>query len=484
MLAACNHGSSGPAPLRISSQLPPPNSIVSPDSTVSVAFDRAPDPATLTADAFTVQDAAGSLAGSLAYVATSRTWTWTPDDELPRGVTLTASVAGTVRSSDGAPLPGASTWSFAVSEGVPGALQLVRAGAVVTSIHAARYERDRARIAARNECWELGPSGPGPSEPTPFGNIVQWHVDASGGASALGSLLGPPETTTFAFNRRAASGGWGMPRALSQPFYTITDLRLHGNERGDVLLHVVFGQLPATWREHRVYFASGAVPTQWYESAPQLLAANETMVAAIDSGGRFATLCNDDDYVIVQRHDPALGPVATFTVYEPFARAETLVASADGTLRAVWHVPGRARQAVSLPGQGFAPPTDVPVGILSGCAWRSSPLGDAVGWQGLWMVRFAAGAQQWTQVTLPRDPLAVAMSPRGEVVWLDFQLPNRWLLHRWRAGEAPDEPLLLAEVASAHTASRSGAVSIDGAGRVTVAFVPDVPGDLVAIVVE
>ena len=210
------------------------------------------------------------------------------------------------------------------------------------------------------------------------------------------------------------------------------------------------------------------------------------MVAAIDGGGRFAALRNDGDYVIAQRHDPALGTVATFTVgQDPFARAEALVASDDGTLRAVWHAPGRARQAVSLPGQGFAPPTDVPVVIPYECAWRSSPLGDVVGWQGLWMVRSAAGAQQWTQVTLPRDPLAVAMSPRGEVVWLDFELPNRWLLHRWRAGEAPDDPLLLlAEVTSGHTALRSGAVSIDGAGRVTIAFVPGVPGDLVAIVVE
>lgn len=485
LLVACSRGGGGAAVLRVTSQQPAPRSVVPPQTPVAIAFDRELDAATLAPDAFTVRDGAGPLPGSHAYDALSRTWTWTPDDELPRGALLTADVAPSVRGAGGEAL-GERSWSFRVRGGIAGPAQVVRPGAVAFGVFVERFGNERARLAAGGSAWQLGPLGPGAEELTPVASIARLHVDATGGATALGWLLTPPGSRVAGVAHRPAGGSWGLvvpnPLHLSPP---VTGLRLHGNAAGDVLVHATYAHPGASWSQHRFDQAFAGAPGAWFEPAPETLQADEGIAAALDESGRLAILRDDGDFVVARRYDPATNAVATFTVaQQAFARVETLAASGDGALRAVFHAPGVARQAFAPPGEGFGEPVDVPIGIPTGATWCAVPSGALAGWKERTIVRSGAGSADWESVTPADTPLAVAMSPRGEVVWLTFDLPDRWLLTRWRAGEDPDPPLPVASVASAFAADRSGAVSVDAAGRVTVAFVPGVPGDLVAVVVE
>ena len=77
-----------------------------------------------------------------------------------------------------------------------------------------------------------------------------------------------------------------------------------------------------------------------------------------------------------------------------------------------------------------------------------------------------------------------AISPRGDAVWLEFMGPERWLLTRWQSGCAPEPAVQVASLASGFAAQRAAGLSIDAGGRIEIALVPDLPGDLHLVVVE
>ncbi|HEX5052343.1 MAG TPA: Ig-like domain-containing protein [Planctomycetota bacterium] len=488
LLASCHGGGSDQPPaLRVASITPSPGSVVTPEVAVRVVFDRDPDPATLTSDALYVQDGSGVIAGSHSYDAETRTWTWTPDDELPRGAQVTAVIAESVKGVDRATLVGARSSTFVVRGGTAAAPVVLRSNIIANrGPGVGMFGRGSARIAAGSEAWELAAGGAGPAEVLPVVEVSALHVDAHGGAAALGTALGPIGSNLIGFTSRMPEGGWSGPSLIVHgPGATPQAVQLLGNDQGDVVLHAQYSAVPPGYTTHQLFWAAASSPQAWQWLPAMVLAPNETMVSSLDGVGRVATLRNTSDFVLAERHDPALGTMATYTVAQGhFLGVEVLVASADGTLRAIWHAPGTARQSFAAPGQGFEVPTDVPIAIPTGSNWRGAPTGAVVGWHGASLVRSEAGSTSWVQATAAAEPLAAAMSPRGELVFVYFQLPDRLMLQRWRAGEEIDAPMQVAAIASAPAAFRSADVAVDGAGRAVVVFLPDVPGDLVAVRVE
>ncbi len=486
VLVACNgSGSGGPAPLRVTSQSPAPGNIVAPDAAVRLVFDREPDLATLGVEALVVADAGGTIPGSHSYDNATRTWTWVADDELPRGTLLTAVVAESVRAVDRGGLLGLRSWSFRVQQAAPSAPLLVRDQAVATSgVFVGMHGRGNAFVAAGSELWELNGRIVGPGEPMPVVQAGSLHVDAQGHVAAAGGLLGPG-TAMAGFARRSPPGFWhSLTLIADDPAATLVGYRQLGNDRGDVLLHGMLGYPPAGYTRHHLRWANAGAPDNWHYLPEVLLQAGEDVFACLDERGFIATLRDDGDFVLAERHGPS-GAMAVYTVAQgPFLLVESLSTSADGHLRAIWHAPGSARQSFAAPDEGFAPATDVPVVIPTWSNWRSAPTGAIVGWHGTLAFRSEAGSAVWTQANLDDEPLAGTISPRGEAVFVHFRLPDQLMLQRWRAGEAIDAPVPIAVIPSAFNAQRRAAVAVDGAGRVVVVFVPDVPGDLVAIRVE
>lgn len=484
LVAACSNGSGGPAALRVTSQSPAPGSVAEADASVRLVFDRDPDVATLTADALVVNDASGPIAGSHAYDPATRTWTWTAQDELPRGALVTAVVAESVRTVDRAGLLGVRSWTFRVRQAAPSAPLAVRDGAVVTgALFVTLRQAGQAVVAAGPEMWWIDRDQVGFAEGTPVLQVGAMHVDDAGGVVVAGPMSGPGGAIAGCARRNATGLWYDVTAILDDPAASLVGYRLHGNGRGDALLHGLLGYPPASYTRHHLRRSARDV-LGWQDLPEVLLQAGDDALSCLDERGFVSTLRSEGDFVVAERHAPD-GTMATYTVASgPFLRVESLTTSADGTLRMLWHAPGRARQRLLVPGSSFGPATDVPVGIPSWSQWRSAPTGAVVGWNGTAAFRSEAGSSDWVQTTLAQEPLAAAISPRGEAVFVSFELPDQVLMVRWRAGELPDAPVPIAVIPSAFNAQRRAAVAVDGAGRVIVAFVPDVPGDLVAIRVQ
>jgi hypothetical protein len=96
---------------------------VSPSTAIKATFDEPVDPATVTAQTFTLQAAGGAaVAGAVSYDAPARTATFTPASALALGTTYTATVKGGaagVADLAGNRLAADKTWSFSTPPGCP-----------------------------------------------------------------------------------------------------------------------------------------------------------------------------------------------------------------------------------------------------------------------------------------------------------------------------------------------------------------------------
>lgn len=480
-LAACG-GSGGAAPLRAVA-VAPAGVDIDPSTAVSVTFDRDPDTATLRPAAFVVRDARGPLSGEYTYDAARREWRCTLPAGLPRGALVTASVDASVRSLDGAALA-ARSWSFAVRDAVPRAPVVVRTSVVASfGVHVAA-SAGRGLLLVGSEAWPLLDGVPGPVEPVITSASHQLRADSLGQYACAGSLLGPG-TALPTYARRTAGGAWGLLLGLPMPVgATLVGDQLLGNSRGDLLALRTFAQGPATWRQRSVAWLRAGSAVGWSSMPDWVQQADERCAVGLGEDGEVVLLRDDGEFVLCERRGGTAADRIDTLAQGPFLQVEMVQVAADGTVRAVWHAPGAAWQAVARRGEPFAAPTMVPVAVSTGTQWRLAADGTAFGWLGDRAVRSTAGAMAWQQLDLPREPIAVAISPRGEVVWLDFEGPDRWLLTRWRVGEDPLPAVPVAAVASAFAAQRFVGLAVDEGGRVEIAFVPDVPGDLRLVVVD
>ncbi|QEC50093.1 DUF4082 domain-containing protein [Baekduia soli] len=84
---------------------------------ITATFDRALDPASVTAQSFVLLDASNvTVAGTVAYDSTSRTASLTPTAALTPGASYTAQLTTAIRSSDGTPMANAVSWTFTTAD--------------------------------------------------------------------------------------------------------------------------------------------------------------------------------------------------------------------------------------------------------------------------------------------------------------------------------------------------------------------------------
>jgi len=82
---------------------------------VRATFRDAMDAATITASSFTLTDGAGQpVAATVGYAAATRTATLQPAHALAHGMTYTARLASTIRTTGGAALGADYVWHFTV----------------------------------------------------------------------------------------------------------------------------------------------------------------------------------------------------------------------------------------------------------------------------------------------------------------------------------------------------------------------------------
>src|SRR5205823_5349793 len=88
--------------------------------TVSAAFSRAMDPATITSASWTLKKPDGStVPATVAYDGTANTATLTPSAALAPATTYTAALDTTVKAADGTALAAPVSWSFTTLNAAP-----------------------------------------------------------------------------------------------------------------------------------------------------------------------------------------------------------------------------------------------------------------------------------------------------------------------------------------------------------------------------
>ena len=85
------------------------------NSKVAATFDKAMDPASINAAAFSVKQGATPVAGSVAYGSLGSTATFTPSVALPANTVFTATIATGSKDLSGNALASAYSWSFTTS---------------------------------------------------------------------------------------------------------------------------------------------------------------------------------------------------------------------------------------------------------------------------------------------------------------------------------------------------------------------------------
>lgn len=489
VFAACHGGggTSTPPTLGLTSSLPGAGAIAEPDTTVQVVFDRDADPATLTAAAFTVADFSGPLAGTAAYDAGARRWTWTPAQPLPRGAQLTVQLGAGVHGSAGEQLS-TSSWSFHVRAGIPAApveLDANLGSSGDDGVFAAMKGDGGGVVALRGSSWSVQPTTVSPLLPL-AGSVRGMHADASGEVAVL--TVSGTGTGVGVDVCRQVGTGWSCGAVTATGTAFITDAQLVGNEAGDLLVYLRTIETTSPTHGTVELFASrAATPTTW-ASVQQLVTSTTTLAPwrfALDGLGHAGVLWQDGT-LRVDVHDLANGATDSYPLAPgPYATMFTLAAARDGGLRALWNQPSlgnyERRRAPGATGFLQEAPVSSPAHYTS--QWRASASGAIAGWTGTTAFR-SETTGQWSTATLPSTPLAVAMSPRGEAVFLHFSLPDAWFLVRWRAGEAPDAPLPIATATSAFNALRDGALAVDASGVVLAALSVDATGPLLAVRVE
>ena len=489
----CSSDAAGGLPeyptIQILSQRPVPGGFADIDANVSITFGADPDPATLVPSNFTVSDAAGPLPGTLDYDDATRTWTWRPTRELPRGATLRAAIDTRVIVVPNAVLAPQFTWDFRVRPGQP--LPTVPVAANVISTVGDRvlaaFRRDgSAQLAAGGRSWRFTGTDVGQDEILQGGSARGIHVDAAGDIAVLVTDgVGP--NATVGLTRRGNNGIWSTAELVTNSGTAALQptARLEGNDNGDLMvqLHV---SVPGTQVLDQVHWSSGVSPGSWQEVPLPFSPIWFELRAAMDGSGNITTLHAEGSFLLAQRQDPGQSAAVTYTVAQvPAVRVGGLGVSAAGEARALFYEPGNVlRQRRAQPGLSFEPPTDVPLFVPAGTQWLTAPDGAIVGWNGNNLYRSESGSDEWRSAVLPQPALAVAISPRGEAVALVFELPDVWSIVRWRGGEPADAPVQIASALSQVVAQRHGGVAVDASGRVVAAFTASSTQPLMAVLVE
>ncbi|MCA8949140.1 MAG: hypothetical protein KDE27_06545 [Planctomycetes bacterium] len=471
-------------------QLPAPGDTVGVDSTVSVVFGADPDPATLSEAGFTVSDFAGTLPGVLDYDAGTRTWTWTPTRQLPRGAMLTARIGRAVGTIDGAVVADGFAWSFRVRAGEPGTTATIATNVPWNGsdpVLAAFLRDGRPLVAIGQLAWTVGQGGPDPAEPLLGGRARGLCVDAAGNAVALMSDSVGAHAALQAVRRQEA-GNWSQPEWIADTgSATLLDYGgFLGNDAGHLLVHQRV-QAASLVVDRAFWCApSGAAPGTWQAlPLPDSRLAYE-LRAGLDGFGRVVTLHSDGTYVIVQQQEPGLlGVRENVLAQVPGTRIAGLGVDDGGTIRAVWTEIGQVtRQRRSVSGLAFGPETTQPIVVPSNVRTLTAPTGAMRAWRDRDVYRSEGASDVWVAGELEQLPVALALSPRGEAAMLIFELPDVWSLVRWQPNEGLTAPIQIAAVPSPVSAPRDGGLAFDAVGRVYVAFRPDSSGELYGVLVE
>src|SRR6056297_785267 len=93
------------------------------DVQLEAAFSQSIDETTLAGN-FSLSGPGGDVAGTIAYDAMTQTATFTPDADLAFDTTYTATIAGSVATTDGETLAGDASWSFTTAAEVAPALEI------------------------------------------------------------------------------------------------------------------------------------------------------------------------------------------------------------------------------------------------------------------------------------------------------------------------------------------------------------------------
>ena len=107
---------------------------VSPGAIARAVFSRAVDASTLTTSTFTLTPAGGTkITASVSYDAATRTANLTPSAALQLNKVYTATVAGTVKASDGSALGADVNWTFTTASSTPAAPTVVAQSPVASA---------------------------------------------------------------------------------------------------------------------------------------------------------------------------------------------------------------------------------------------------------------------------------------------------------------------------------------------------------------
>lgn len=156
--------------VQVSSRTPAPfANEVSPAAVVRAAFSRDVEPSSLTGGSFRIEGPGGAaVPATVAYDAATRTATLEPFVPLDLITDYTATLAGSIRATDGAPLAGAS-WSFTTAMSMPPAPAVTgttpaagAAGVPNGTVVTARFDRDLDPATLGPQSFTLAPEGGAP----------------------------------------------------------------------------------------------------------------------------------------------------------------------------------------------------------------------------------------------------------------------------------------------------------------------------------
>jgi hypothetical protein len=197
---------------------------VSTAASVVAAFSEPVDPATVTAESFSLSSAGVPVAATLGSSSAGAVFTLTPQQRLQPATTYTATLAPTIRDAAGNALTAGRTWSFTTGAApAPGAGAYLASGGQVVM----EGERFAQKVARSSHDWKTGQSPQG---------LVGGAVFAA-----------PDSGTTISANPRTASPELGFDVSFAQPGTYQMWVRGYGpNSSGNSLSVALDGQEPST----------------------------------------------------------------------------------------------------------------------------------------------------------------------------------------------------------------------------------------------
>jgi len=236
------------------------------DKLVSVTFDEAIDPSTLSAISFTLEDAvANPVSGTV--VAAGTDGTFTPDSALSYGTTYTATVTTEVTDLAGNPLAADYVWSFDTHVRSWGAVELVGnndgmyaqvAVDAAGNAIAVWYQFDGVRTNISANRYAVG-AGWGTAELIESDDAGDAHypqvaVDAAGNAVAVWQQHDGAHNRIWA-NRYEVGTGWGTAQLIENNDAS-------SSESPQVAMDAA-GNAVAVWRQSGIWTNRYVVGTGW-----------------------------------------------------------------------------------------------------------------------------------------------------------------------------------------------------------------------------